>query len=178
MRIRIKDLAEGIQRQNLQEPASSLGLDEEKLNFTEPVKAKVILQKVADQIVCRLHVATSIKLQCSRCLEPTEATISEDITLLVAFSSTPAQASADPDVKVVPYGVEEVDVSEEVRQTILLAIPGKPLCMDDCLGLCPRCGQNLNLDRCRCHVKVEDPRWSGLRKLLSDKTKGETSGRS
>jgi uncharacterized protein len=176
MRIRIKDIAGGLQRQNLQEPASSLGLDQEKPHFTEPVKVQVTLQKVGDQIVCRARLNTSVQLECSRCLEPTEAAISEDITLLLTFSKIPAQAGADPDVKVVPYGAEDVDVSEEMRQTILLAIPEKPLCKADCLGLCSHCGQNLNLDRCRCQLKVEDPRWSALQKLLSDKTKGEASG--
>jgi len=118
MRIRIKDLAVGIHRQNLQEPAGSLGLDEEKLHFAAPIKVRVTLQKVADQIVCGLHVVASLHLECSRCLEPTKATISEDMTLLVEFSATPAQVSADPDVKVVPYGAEEVDVSAGVMSEV------------------------------------------------------------
>jgi uncharacterized protein len=176
MRVRIKDLAEDLQRQNLQEPARSLGLDQEKLNFTEPIKAQVTLQKAGDQIVCRVRWCTSIQLECSRCLEPTETTISGDMVLLVTFSKTSAQTSADPDVKVVPMGAKEVDISEEIRQTILLTIPGKPLCKADCLGLCPHCGRNLNLRRCRCQVKVEDTRWAGLQKLLPDKDKGEASG--
>lgn len=178
MHIRVQGLSEGTHRQSHQEPAGSLGFAEDKFHFTKPVSAQFTLQKVGDQIVCRTRVNTSVELECSRCLEPLEVEISEEMTLLLVFSGTPAPGAADQEVKVVPLSAEEVDVSEEICQTILLAIPVKPLCRADCRGLCPRCGTNLNLSRCRCQVKVEDPRWSGLQKFLSDKSKGEGSGRS
>jgi uncharacterized protein len=178
MRIRIKDLTEGVHRQHLQEQACSLGFPEEQYHFTQPLRVQFALQRAGQQIVCRARLETSLELECSRCLELTEVKIAEELTLLIAFSAASVSGCADPDVKFVPYGAEEVDVSEEIRQIVLLAIPGKPLCIDDCLGLCPCCGQNLNQKRCRCQGKAADPRWSDLQKLLSDKIKGEASGRS
>jgi uncharacterized protein len=178
MRVRVRDLSAGVHRQSFQEPAGSLDLDEEQYHFTKPISVECTLQKVGEQIVCRARVTTSIELECSRCLEPREEEIGEEMTLLIALSGRPERAGEDPEVKVVLPGAEEVDLSEEIRQTVLLAIPEKPLCQDDCLGLCPQCGTNLNLERCHCQGKVADSRWSGLQKLLSNKPKGEASGRS
>ncbi len=180
MRILIKDLGEGVHTQDLQEQASSLGFDQEKYHFTRPVKVSFTLQRVGQQIVCRARLNTSLELECSRCLDPAEEEITEELTLLITFSTstTPAAMIADPDVKVVPPGTEEVDISEEIRQTLLLAMPEKPLCKVDCLGLCPNCGQNLNQRRCRCQVQAADSRWFGLESLLHDKDKGEARGRS
>jgi uncharacterized protein len=176
MHIRITDLSKGIHRQSLQEPASSLGLEEEDLHFTKPVGVQFTLQKVADQIVCQARVKAIMELECSRCLESVEQEISGEMTILLTFSQEPSPEEAEHEVKIVPPGAKEVDVSEEIRQTILLAIPGKPLCRTDCRGLCPHCGTNLNHSGCQCQVKVEDPRWSGLQKLFSNKSKGEGSG--
>jgi len=176
MRIRVSGLSQGIRRQSVKEPAGSLGLDEETYHFSRPIGVEYTLQKVGEKLVFHATVTTSMKLECSRCLDPMETEISEEITLLISFSEPPEQSGTDPDVKVVPPGAEEVDISEEIRQTVLLAIPVKPLCKDNCLGLCPRCGTNLNLKTCLCQEKVADSRWSDLQKLLSNKHKGEASG--
>jgi len=176
MHIRITDLSKGIHRQFLQEPASSLGLEEENLHFTKPVGVQFTLQKVADQIVCQAEVKAIAELECSRCLETVEWEISGEMTILLTFSQGPAPEDSEHEVKIIPPGAKEVDVSEEIRQTILLSIPEKPLCREDCRGLCPHCGTNLNQSRCQCHMKVEDPRWSGLQKLFPNKSKGEGSG--
>ena len=173
MRIRVTGLSQGTHQQFQQEPAGSLGFIEEKIHFTEPVRVHFTLQKVGDQIVCRALVNTSMETECSRCLEPAEVKISEEMTLLLVFSGMSARDVTGAELKIIPQDAEEVDVTEEIRQAILLAIPPKPLCKTDCLGLCPQCGINLNLSNCRCQVKVEDARWSGLHKLLSNKSKGE-----
>ena len=59
-----------------------------------------------------------------------------------------------------------LDLTEAVRQYALLALPMKPLCRQDCAGLCPTCGRNLNQGGCDCPPQGLDPRWSGLSKLL------------
>ena len=62
-----------------------------------------------------------------------------------------------------------LDLTEAVRQYALLALPMKPLCRQDCAGLCPTCGHNLNQGGCGCPPQGPDPRWSGLNKLLLTK---------
>jgi uncharacterized protein len=178
MHIHIKGLAPGLVRQSQKEPAGAVGFDEEKYHFTKPISAQFALEKVGQQIICRAVVQTSLMLKCSRCLEPVEVELSERMTLLVIFYDAGQPAAGEEEVKVVPADAEKVDVTEEIRQTVLLAIPFKPLCGEGCLGLCPQCGTNLNEKRCRCQQKVADPRWAGLKKFMPDKNTGEESGRS
>ena len=59
----------------------------------------------------------------------------------------------------------QADLSDIVRQAIILAVGMKPLCSEDCRGLCPDCGVNLNKQSCRCASEKIDPRWEGLKKL-------------
>jgi len=58
-----------------------------------------------------------------------------------------------------------LDLGEDVRQYLILAVPQKLLCSDDCRGLCPQCGVNRNRVRCNCSTKEIDPRWEGLKKV-------------
>jgi len=60
------------------------------------------------------------------------------------------------------------DLTDMVRQELLLALPMKPLCSEECKGLCPRCGVNLNIETCDCRVKGMDSRWEGLKDLKKD----------
>jgi uncharacterized protein len=58
-------------------------------------------------------------------------------------------------------------LEDVLREQVLLAVPLKAICREDCKGLCPHCGKNLNLAQCSCEEPVEDLRWSGLRELRS-----------
>jgi uncharacterized protein len=175
MRIDISDLSPGLHRQSQQETAGDLGLDEEKYHFTSPVSVAFTLEKVGEQIICQAVVSTSVELDCSRCLETVSADISERTTLLLALSQKSPLAGAEEEIRIVPSDADEVDVSEEIRQTVLLAIPFKPLCDESCRGLCPQCGVNLNTAQCRCRRKTADPRWAGLKELLPNGD-GSSSG--
>ena len=74
----------------------------------------------------------------------------------------------DPDeVQVVSPDVREIDIRDDLRQFLMLAVPQKLLCKESCAGLCPRCGRNLNRERCSCSVEEIDPRWDKLRGLLN-----------
>jgi uncharacterized protein len=59
-----------------------------------------------------------------------------------------------------------LDLTEVVRQALFLAMPMNPICKDDCAGLCPQCGSNLNQEQCQCERDTVDPRLEVLRQLL------------
>jgi uncharacterized protein len=59
----------------------------------------------------------------------------------------------------------EIRVADVVREQILLAVPEQIFCKDDCKGLCPKCGSNLNLIDCKCADDDIDPRWAALKNL-------------
>lgn len=64
------------------------------------------------------------------------------------------------------YEGDRIDLGEEVRQSIILALPMKPVCREDCLGLCSHCGRNLNKEKCGCKEEEIDERLAKLGKLL------------
>lgn len=69
------------------------------------------------------------------------------------------------DLEVAVYENEEINLSELVREQILLNLPTQAFCREDCKGLCQKCGANKNLKSCDCEEKDIDPRWSALKDL-------------
>ena len=60
---------------------------------------------------------------------------------------------------------DKIDLAKDIRDYAILAVPMKKLCSEDCKGLCPKCGKNLNDGTCDCHEEKMDPRWEPLQKL-------------
>ena len=99
--------------------------------------------------------------ECRRCLGPARVTVDEELHLL--FADATDEESDDSDVYMLEPRATTVDLRPAVREQWLLAVPGFALCREDCKGLCPRCGADLNLGPCSCEPDV-DPRWAALRK--------------
>ncbi len=75
-----------------------------------------------------------------------------------------SEASFDPElVDEEVYSGKEIDLTRALREQILLSIPPSPLCSEDCKGLCPTCGKDLNEGECGCDRTVMDPRWAALK---------------
>ena len=77
--------------------------------------------------------------------------------------------ASDDDVDFAPFEGDEIDLGELFREQILLAIPMTPLCREECKGLCPVCGADLNAGECSCERGEIDPRWSALADLKDKK---------
>ena len=114
-----------------------------------------------------------LTVACSRCVEPVKLTINEK--LLVTFmpkSEMPiddvdAEEGAEvpaEDLDLFPYEGEVVDLEPLFREQFVLAVPYAPLCKEDCKGLCPQCGTDLNTGTCACQKPI-DPRLAGLKGL-------------
>ena len=91
-----------------------------------------------------------VALPCSRCLTDTEAHMSDEAHLIFAVVA-PEGVEDDPDVFLLDDRSSELDLRLAVREQWLLNVPGYALCRDDCMGLCPTCGAELNLGPC-AHV--------------------------
>jgi uncharacterized protein len=135
------------------------------------VKGEVKLLRTQRSILAECALSTDVELACSRCLSPfrypLEVNFQEEFLPTVDLVSGVA---LPPPEEAGTFTIDEhhiLDLTEAVRQYALLAIPMKPLCREDCAGLCPSCGQNLNRGRCDCPVPSTDPRWSELMKLAS-----------
>jgi len=113
----------------------------------------VRLEKHGKDILVRGHLAGHLDLTCSRCLDYYAAPYDADFDLLLLPGSEPlAQeeelTAADLDVDFISG--ENIDRQGIVREQIILSMPLKPLCHEDCRGLCPGCGANLNREACTC----------------------------
>ena len=100
---------------------------------------------------------------CRRCLVDVRAPVGADVRLHFVDAGEEG-ADDDPDVYVLDARARELDLRPAVREEWLLAVPPFVVCRDDCKGLCPKCGADLNLDACDCAPSI-DPRWSALQSL-------------
>ena len=99
--------------------------------------------------------------QCTRCLRDVAAAVASDVGVLYGRD---AEALEDPDAYPIAADAGEIDLRPAVREELLLAAPRFLLCRDDCRGLCPRCGKDLNAGPCGCPPDT-DQRWAGLAAL-------------
>ncbi len=133
------------------------------------VQGDATLTKTDQGILVQGTLHTNIELTCSRCLGlsgcPLKFYIEEEYfptTDIITGLSLPAPDEPGS------FTINEhntIDLTEAIRQYALLAVPMKPLCREDCAGLCPTCGQNLNQGECHCPSQTIDPRWSELSKI-------------
>ena len=125
-------------------------------------------------IFARGKLTGHLAVACSRCVGRVDVPIDEDI----AVSFLPAdrvpgddeldEAAAEDDEDVYPYEGESIDLGALFRERLIMAVPFAPLCREDCKGLCPVCGAELNAGECGCEREVGDPRLSALRDLARD----------
>lgn len=146
------------------EPLEAFG---ETITF-DPVEVRVKIVNAGESITAYFHVETGAHLHCSRCLKAFREPIVFDFQV-VYQEKPPVTGTADEDQSddIVFYENDLVDVSDDVRQQVLLALPMKPVCSPECKGLCPKCGQNLNEGLCDCPREDVDARWSVLRGLFN-----------
>jgi uncharacterized protein len=125
-----------------------------------PLHIDVLLESVVEGILVSGPLSGRIEYRCARCLQPFSGDFRVEVTELFALQP------ADDDY---PVGEGTIDLEPMVRDAVLLAIPFSPLCRDDCLGLCERCGGDRNLGECACPPPV-DPRWEPLGRLRLDRS--------
>lgn len=106
------------------------------------------------------RMSGEVDTECRRCLTPTRAAVDEELHLLFADASD--EESDDSDVYLLEPRATMVDLRPALREQWLLAVPGFALCREECRGLCPKCGADLNQGPCGCAPDV-DPRWAALR---------------
>jgi uncharacterized protein len=139
------------------------------------VQGQVRLMRTDRSIRVKGTLNTGVEATCSRCLGQFKCPLVmnlEEEYYPTADVVTGAPVSV-PD-ELVSFTIDEhhvLDLTEAVRQYALLAIPMKPLCKEDCAGLCPFCGHNLNRGPCGCPSRGTDPRWAELSKLKKEKGK-------
>lgn len=127
--------------------------------------------KIIQDIRIRGRLATNLEMCCARCLEPLTQDVTRDFDLLYrpqgADAGRDEMSVTDAEAEISYYEGEGLPLEDVVLEQVLLAAPLKVICREDCKGLCPHCGKNLNQERCSCTVTLEEPRWAALKEIRS-----------
>lgn len=115
------------------------------------------------------ELSTRVEVPCARCLDPVSRDIARKFDLLYRPQGTDAGREeisvTDAEAEIGYYTGDGLLLEEVLREQVLLAVPIKIVCREECRGLCPHCGKNLNQGSCDCREEVSDPRWDALRGL-------------
>ena len=162
LRVDLRELAQGsVETKGELAPGDPLFAE---IGFTlrEPVVVGGRLQAIGNgRFYWRGTLRTAVQGECRRCLTPVVTPVELDVGAL--FTQDP-EALEDPDSYAVAAAATEADLTPAVREELLLAAPRYVLCRDDCRGLCPQCGKDLNAGPCGC-PPVADLRWQPLQAL-------------
>jgi uncharacterized protein len=142
-------------------------IQEMDLSFPDGFEGTISLERTGDTLIVGGHILTVARRACSRCTELFDKKL--DIRFRSVFTS---RAVDEKDVELTRedldfnffYG-DIFDVGQVIVEQISLNLPVKPLCQDDCLGLCVRCGKNLNEGICGCRDESIDVRFEKLKNL-------------
>ena len=153
--------------------------DEEAFRVVDPVSLAFDILKDKQHFQLSGAVTTRLELPCSRCLELFRAPVDSRFDLRYQPHAHPAGSGheeerqiEEDDLSTAFYDNDEIDLGQLMREQFYLSLPMKPLCGDDCLGLCPVCGTNLNRGRCQCKREWEDPRLAVLKTFKTGQQKG------
>ena len=150
-------------------PPESLGFTEEDFRLTGPVTLEGDIRKDTKKVRLTGHLRATLQSDCGRCLEPFQIPVDTSFDLLflpaAINTGTGEQEVTEDDLGVSFYKDDVIDLRQLIREQFYLAMPMKPLCREECQGLCPVCGINRNREACSCDSAWVDPRFEALRKL-------------
>ncbi len=162
MKIQITGLSEGVHEYRFTQAAAALDLGEQ---FHGDVTVDARVEKTGTQLSLRATVSVGGKFICDRCTTEYQASLTPSYRMFYVWDENEVGQVDPAEVHILPQGESILDLADDVRQTILLAVPLKLLCREDCKGLCPYCGIDLNVATCTCALGTEDSRWDALRQL-------------
>ena len=179
MRIELKDIKGGLLEQNYDFamadfPELQALQGDSDVGFCGPIHFSLRLQRVGQLVEVDGLLEVGVSMSCGRCLQPFD----EDIAERFSLTFTPQQQEresteeielASDELGLIYYQDDVIDLREPLQEQLIMALPISPLCRENCGGLCPDCGQNLNLGLCGCEKKVFNNKFSALAGFKFDK---------
>ena len=132
--------------------------------LSSDIHIDLCVSKVLEEVKIHGKIKFSIISACARCLVQVESVINPDIDLVLTPDRVPEEEGED-NVDREIYSGEDIDLGNYLREVIVVSIPLKVLCVEECRGLCSICGTNLNVGPCSCENDWVDPRLSVLKNL-------------
>ncbi len=146
-----------------------IDLESEETKLKSLVEVKGKLTRGIVTVTVEGEFSFNAESECTRCLQPSEqiqkVTFKTEFVTAEHFTETKEAELQEQDLDVTVYEGDKINLTEIVREQILLNLPEQVFCVENCRGLCEKCGANRNLLNCKCIEKEIDPRWSALKKL-------------
>ena len=161
MKIKLSGLGDGEHKYSFNSLCSELGLGDE---YDKDVTVNVTLRKSIRQYYLNIDCAADKKSVCDRCLSEFDMKLNCSFKLVYTYDQNFSDPNYD-EVKFLMFHDTEIKIDEEVRQMLIISVPMKSLCNDECKGLCISCGMNLNNSACNCESKISDSKFIELKKL-------------
>ena len=164
MKIELFSLKEGKNAFHFEEDSAVLELPKE-LATQGVVQVDGTVRKQGTRLFLKAVARMTLDAECSRCLEPFHVPLTVPIEIYYTIGADKTDHRKESELIHITNGDQNIDLLGQVRESILLGIPIKPLCGEDCKGLCLQCGTNLNEETCDCVARPPDPRWAALEAL-------------
>ncbi len=161
MIIKISNLSDGVHNYSFDESVNEIGLAEP---FYGNFNVNVQLNKMYSQIILDADIHLKAKFECDRCSNEYYANVDTNYRMVYLFRIE-KEDDESINVSYLPLETDKIDISKDVKDYSLLAIPMKKLCRENCKGLCAKCGKDLNEGECNCGNNEIDPRWLPLQEL-------------
>ena len=173
MKLRVEDITAEAKELSFAEPEAEINRVLEKGPPTEfrakgPIDVDVSYYRAGTELFFEGDLHATTTAVCARCAEDFAAPSDRHFRMVLAPKSIGFDSDKDlrdEDLEFSLYDGDQIDLSPLVREQYLLSLPTRPLCGEDCRGLCPKCGINLNNGECSCSEETADPRFAPLRNL-------------
>jgi len=163
IKIKVSNLKNGRYDFDFEGKANDLDIPEP---YVDNFNTNVSLNKFDAQIILDAETGIPANLVCDRCAREFRLVIKSKFKMVYLFRSNyDSSENVKMEVAYLHPDTDKIDLDKDIRDYAILAVPMKKLCSEDCKGLCPNCGKNLNDGQCNCSVEIIDPRWELLQKL-------------
>ncbi len=161
MKIKISNLSDGSHQFRFVEPVSTIGLESP---FEGSIEVDVEINKIHNQLILDASILVNTVFECDRCTAAFSRPLHAEYEMVYMLGVDPVETESD-NITYLSAEADSINISKDIKDFTILAVPMKKLCSEECKGLCSRCGKNLNEGDCSCSKNETDARWFPLMEL-------------
>jgi len=169
MRIELANLEGGKGEFSATYETGQLELEDERVRLATPLTINGRIKRSGAEVIVSGNITGNLFINCDRCLKPLVTPLNNQFELDYVsgsdYEALPDTELTEEQMLISVFDGVAIDVDEIVKEQVLLAVPARILCSDDCKGICPNCGLDRNTTDCNCETSTSDPRWDALKSL-------------
>jgi uncharacterized protein len=185
MQIRVDDIKEGglslVFEEEISEFPALVEIDDDRAMFAAPLQVSLRAVRIHGLVQFEGKIETRVKLSCSRCLKEFETPLAVPFSLTYSRElPAPSEESEEEGVEItaeemglIPFQGDQIDLREAIQEQVVMGLPLRPLCQENCRGLCPQCGAELAAGQCGCERTDAFNRFAALKNFKVEKKAGD-----